>query len=112
MPKKNPLITLFAQFGPLRAALLCLAVIVIVLVPEPGTPGIYVGWAFLWTVLIPVLVPVIFMVLMLDTLMSSIFLVDKEGAERRRFKTIIFTNVLLGLGIVYYWLPYYLSLTQ
>lgn len=112
MASKSAVLKLLAQFGPLRVVLVCAAVIVIFLVPEPGTPGVYVGWAFVWTVLIPVLTPLIFMVLMLDTLMSGVLMIDKEAVERRRYKTIMVTNLLLGLGIVRYWLPYYLSLGQ
>lgn len=112
MPSKNPVVRLLAQFGPLRVLLVCVAVSATFFAPEPGTPGIYTGWDFVLTVLIPVLVPLIFMVLMLDTLMSAVFLSAKEGSERNRFKMIIVMNLLLGFGIVFYWLPYYLSLGQ
>lgn len=112
MSEKNSVIRLLAQFGPLRIALACLAVITIIFAPEPGTPGVYTGWDFVPTVLIPVLVPLIFMALMLDTLMSGVFLVGKEGVERKRFKTIMISNLLLALCVVLYWLPYYLSLGQ
>ncbi|MFQ6022255.1 MAG: hypothetical protein ACE5NW_05995 [Acidiferrobacterales bacterium] len=112
MSKKTALVKLLTQFGPLRLALACAAVVAIFSALEPGTPGVYTGWNFVPTVLIPVLVPLIFMVLMLDTLMSAVFLSGKEGVERRRFKAIMATNVVLAVGVLLAWLPYYLSLGQ
>lgn len=99
-----------ARLGVLRVALAVGAVTVMVLAPPPGTVSVYTGWAFVPTVLAPVLTPLIFMVLLLDTMMSGIFMIDKDIAGRRHYQMIIVVNLLLVVALVLRWLPYYLAL--
>lgn len=107
---RNPVTTFMARLGVLRVALLIGAVTTMVLAPPPATAGVYTGWAFVPTVLVPVLVPLILMVLLLDTMMSAIFMIDKDIAERRRYRMIIVTHLLLVLALVVRWSPYFLAL--
>jgi hypothetical protein len=104
-------VTMFiARLGVLRVALLISAVTTMILAPPPATAGVYTGWAFVPTVLVPVLAPLILMVLLLDTMMSAIFMIDKDIAERRRYRMIIVTHLLLVLALVARWSPYFLAL--
>lgn len=98
------------RLGVLRVALLVGALSTMVLAPSPATAGEYTGWAFVPTVLAPVLAPLILMVLLLDTMMSAIFMIDKEIAERRRYQMIIVIHLLFVVALVVRWLPYFLAL--
>ena len=106
----NPVTRFMAQLGVLRVALLIAAVTTMVLAPPPATAGVYTGWAFVPTVLVPVLAPLILMVLLLDTMMGAIFMIDKDIAERRHYRMIIVTHLLMVVALVVRWLPYFLSL--
>ncbi len=107
---KNPVIRFTAYFGTLRLLLLSVIVITLIFAPEPGTAAIYSGWGFVPTVLAPVLAPLAFLVLILDAMMGGIMRSGKEGTERKRYRTIIVVNLLVALGFLLYWLPYYLAL--
>ena len=53
----------------------------------------------------------IFMVLMLDALMSRVFMADTDDRLlKQRFKAIIVTHLLIAAGLVVAWLPYLLAL--
>ncbi|MFQ5936278.1 MAG: hypothetical protein ACE5LB_07720 [Acidiferrobacterales bacterium] len=106
----DPVVRFVGQLGILRLALASAAVFSLFLAPLPGTPAVYVGWDFVPTVLAPVLAPLIFLVLLLDTMMSGIFMLDKQSTERRRFQMIMVANLVLAAIVVIRWLPYYLAL--
>lgn len=98
------------RLGPMRLALLAGAVIVIVLAPAPGTKAIYHGWPLFRTVLLPVFAPLVVMLLLLDALMSRVFLSEAEGEARLRLRTAVWVNLLAALAVVVYWLPYFMAL--
>ncbi len=106
----NSVTRFMAQLGVLRVGLLCSALSTMVLAPPPATAGVYMGWAFVPTVLAPVLAPLIMLVLLLDTMMSAIFMIDKDIAERRRYRMIIATHLVCVAALVARWLPYFLAL--
>lgn len=110
--QQTPTANILMQFGPMRVVLACAALALIVLVPTPGTSPVYSGWALITTIVVPVLAPNIFMVLMLDVLMSSVFMIDKKGAERARYRRIQLTNLALAAGMVVFWVPYYKALIR
>lgn len=96
--------------GGLRLALLVCVVVALVLIPAPGTRAVYAGWSLVTTLLIPVLAPLLFMLLMLDVLMSRVFMTDAEGAARARLKFVMWVNLLAAALLVIRWLPYYAAL--
>lgn len=98
------------QLGAMRIVLALLTVAVIVLAPKAGTRAIAEGWAIVPTLLVPVFAPLIFMLLMLDALMAGIFMAEKSGPERARYRNIMRFNLVLGVLLVLYWLPYFLAL--
>jgi len=98
------------DLGGLRLALLLAVVVLSIFVPAPGTRGVLVGWPLVTTVLAPVLAPILFMLLLLDALMSRIFMSDATGAARRRFKTAMLVNLVAAAVLLLRWLPYYLAL--
>lgn len=109
---KAPAANVLTQFGSMRVVLACTALALIVFVPVPGTAPVYSGWAMIPTIIVPVLAPNIFMVLMLDVMMSSIFMIDKKGAARARYRRIQLTNLALAVGMVVFWVPYFKALIR
>lgn len=106
---RRPVGHVIQAFGVLRSLLAALVLTAIAIAPEAGTPVAYAGWAFIPTVLFAVLAPLYLMGLLLDILMSGIFMSDRKGAERRRFRAIMVTEALLALALVVRWVPYYLG---
>lgn len=106
----NPIITFAAQLGVLRVALACVALVAVVLATSPGTEAVYSGWDFVPTVLMPVFAPLILMGLLLDTMMSAIFMIEKEVDERRRYRKIMITNLSLVVLLLVRWLPFFMAL--
>ncbi len=100
----------FRELGPLRWTLLFCVLVALVLIPAPGTRAVYEGWPLVTTVLIPVIAPLLFMLLMLDVLMSRVFMTDAEGDARRRLKTAMIVNLLAAALLVIRWLPYYAAI--
>lgn len=99
-----------SQLGPMRAVLAGVALALIIFVPAPGTPPVYQGVGLIPTVLVPVLAPILFMVLMLDVLMASVFMIDKRGAARARYRMIQLFNLALAVALVLFWIPYFRAL--
>ncbi|MDP6140665.1 MAG: hypothetical protein V1245_02590 [Arenicellales bacterium] len=70
----------------------------------------YAGWAFATTVVAPALAPIFFFVVLLDMLMCGIFLASAAGAERQRFRFIIWVELVLWVILTVAWLPLILQL--
>jgi len=96
--------------GPMRVALFLAALLAVVLVPDPQIPASYQGSALFYTVLVPVLTPLIMMVLLLDALMSRVWLADAEGEAVRRYRTIVGLDLAFTLLVFLAWLPFFMSL--
>ncbi len=103
-------VNILLQLGPLRLLLLSAAVVAVAFATPPATPAVYSGWALLTTVLVPVLVPLVFLMLVFDSIMSAVFMIDKTGAARARYRTAIILNLALVLLVLIRWLPYYRAL--
>ncbi|MGD8497359.1 MAG: hypothetical protein PVG82_00535 [Chromatiales bacterium] len=107
------LLSSYAQaLGPLRLSLAALAVIAIAFMPPPRTPVDYEGWGFAYTVLMPVLAPLVFMVLMLDLLMSRVFMSSVDDGQRARYRVISVVNLVLGVAVMVRFLPFLLALSR
>ena len=98
------------QLGAMRVALGICALIVIVLAPDAGTRATAEGWAFVPTLLMPVLAPLILLLLLLDALMGAVFMTDKAGDERLRYRNVVRFNLIMAALLFLYWLPYFLAL--
>ena len=98
------------QLGAMRVVLGLCALIVIVLAPAAGTRASAEGWAFVPTLLMPVLAPLILMLLLLDALMGAVFMSDKTGDERLRYRNVVRFNLIMAALLFLYWLPYFLAL--
>lgn len=100
----------FFALGVLRLTLLLGSLIVLALIPAPGTPTLYSGWGLVTTVLAPVMAPILFMVVMFDVLMARVFLKEAKGDKREHLKTVIAIGLIVAALILLRWLPFFLSL--
>ena len=99
-----------SELGALRLTLLALALLTVLLRPEPGADAVYEGWAFVRTVLLPALAPLFFMGVMFDALMARIMMVDKLNAQRQRYRRIAWLSFIAGVLLFLFWLPYFMGL--
>jgi len=115
--KKNILM----QLHPMRLALYFCALTSIILRPGIGNELVMEGWAMVSDLLIPVLVPIFFMLLMLDAIMSRVWLSEAlevealenktKAAEVGRLRMISRTDLFLGIFMLAFWIPFYVSLS-
>ncbi|HYA38133.1 MAG TPA: hypothetical protein VEI74_07705 [Candidatus Methylomirabilis sp.] len=95
------------RLGTLRLMLALTALVMLFGAPAPGTRPDYHGWGMIPTLIVPTLAPIVFMVLLLDAMMSAVFMVDKRGAARARLKYIVFLHLLLAATLMVVWYPYF-----
>lgn len=100
---------LLEQLRPLRVVLILAAIVAILGKPEIGEPVVYSGWGVITTLLIPVLAPLIFMLLMLDALMSRVWMSEAEGEEKNRLRLVVRVDLIVGLLLLVYWLPFFFA---
>ncbi|MGW8227823.1 MAG: hypothetical protein ACWGOW_02930 [Gammaproteobacteria bacterium] len=98
------------QLRPLRAALILVAIITILAKPQAGAEIAYSGWEMVSTLLMPVFAPLIFMLLMLDALMSRVWMSEAEGDERNRLRLVMRVDLVVGLLLLVYWIPFFIAL--
>lgn len=102
----NNVSAVVSRIGPLRFMLQSLAFIFIILSQFVGTKSAYSGWEILPTLVVPALIPIIFFSMLLELLMSTVFMIDAEDAAKKaRFRTIIKIDVLLVAGLLLFWIP-------
>jgi hypothetical protein len=102
--------THFRKLGVMRWFLFAASLALILAVPAPGTRAVLHGPAVFPTVIVPALAPILFMVVLLDALMSAVFMADKTGEERTRMKLSLVLHLLLAGLMVIAWYPYFRAL--
>ncbi len=96
--------------GPLRALLYLLALLLASLAGTAGGEVAYSGWRVVPTLVVPALVPIVFFVLLLDVMMSAIFMADHQGPARRRYRHLLGLTLGVWLLLTVTWSPFFLSL--
>ena len=85
-----------------------LALVVLLLIavaPFAGSEGYQTAWDVMRGAVAPALAVIFMFVLLLDILMSLIFMADQDEAERQRYRGIIYLNALLVAGLLIAWVP-------
>lgn len=98
------------QIGPMRLLLLGIALLLIVLAPAGDAREVREGWALVTNVLVPALSPVVLMGLLLDALMSRVWMVEAEAPARVRYRRILWLNLAASGALVLAFVPYLRSL--
>lgn len=106
------LLTFISRIGVLRALLYMCALGLMLASRFTGDEVFYETWRMLPTLIVPSVAPIVFFVLLLDLLMATVFMVDGEGAVRVRFAYIIKVNLLMVLGMIVFWAPYFIALAN
>ena len=76
-----------------------------------GSSGTGISLGLLWATLIsPPLAVMMAFVVPLDMLMSRIYMADKHGAERARYRRILATEALALALLVAVWIPFFVAL--
>ena len=101
---------LIRTFGPLRIALIALVILDMLLRPVPGSEINYEGMRVVSDLLAPVLSPILFMLLLLDVMMAMIYRSDKEGKIRNQYLFIVLFELVMAIGFILYWIPYFRAL--
>jgi hypothetical protein len=101
--------------GSLGALRLCLCAVVISLVaiaPFSGGQARYEGFAFVTTVLAPAFFVMFLFIVPLDLAMTRIFMSDKTGPERTRYRRVLWVEGSLLLALVASWAPLVVKLLR
>ena len=119
-----------SELGALRVALLAAVAVLVASAPFSGGPGavdisaalvvegdlpgsraLDLTLGLVWTTLVaPPLAVMMAFVVPLDMLMTRIYMADKEGAERARYRRILTTEALAFALLVGAWTPFFAAL--
>lgn len=102
----------FRQLGVLRTALLIGSVLVMLMAPDGDTRTIYEGMGFVETVVVPTLAPLFLVGLLLDALMSRVWMSDSTPDEVARLRVIIRSELLVALVLVIAYAPFFMSIAD
>lgn len=95
------------ELGALRWALFLFTLFLIVFAPAAGAKAGASGWSVFSTIVMPALMPLTFMVLLLDALMSTVFLRGGQPPARRpRYRLSLAFNLVLVVALVIAWYPF------
>lgn len=97
---------IFKKLKPMRIVLILCALATIVFRPEPGSEVVYEGVQLIHTVIVPVMAPIFFMLLLLDSLMSTIWLTQTTGETKKNYQLNIIVNLSVVVLLLYFWIPY------
>lgn len=98
------------SFGFLRLALLTLVCIDMLARPVPGQPPDYEGVRVLTDLVAPVMSPILFMLLLLDAIMTGVYLSSMPVERKPIYRAILLTDLVLAVVFLLYWLPYFKAL--
>lgn len=102
--------TLIKSLGFLRLCLIGLAILNILLRPEPGAAVAHAGMAVIPTLIAPAAAPILLMVILFDALMSKVRASDAHDDEETRFTRIMLIELAMAIIMVIAWFPYFIAL--
>ena len=101
----------FASLDPGAMDAIDLARALIVENPALGSRDLDLSLGLVWTTLVaPPLAVMVFFVVPLDMLMTRIYMSDKHGAQRARYRRILVVEAAALLVLVAAWAPFFASL--
>lgn len=106
------MISFLQDLRPMRVLLLLAVLITMLFKPQPGTEIVYEGWPVFSTLLLPVLSPILLMLLWLDSLIAKMWSTQTEGSEQKRYKMILWINLVLSTLFILSWWPYFKALSE
>jgi hypothetical protein len=65
------------------------------------------------TLIVPAVMPIVFFGMLLELLMSTVFMFDAEDSEQKsRFNTIVKIDVIIVAGLLLFWVPVFTRLMK
>lgn len=98
-----------AELGPLRLALLALALALSLFATAPGTALDLRGWAALPTLVLPAAAPLVLFVLLFDILMTAVQRADADPQARRRWQRVLAVEAAGTALLLLTWMPYFIA---
>ena len=93
--------------GELRTMLIATAVLCLAHVPFVGDEVRSEGWGLFPDIIAPVVSMILVFGILLDMLMSRVFMLEKSVEERAKFSSIIKLEALTLLALIGLWSPYF-----
>ena len=107
----NSLACRIANFGVLRSLLIALAILAIVLAPEPQIRTVIAWPLIVPTLFAPAIAPLVLMVILFDLVMAKVMLSgEKDVKKRRHARQVMLVDAIAIAAILYAYLPFFLAL--
>lgn len=107
---KDKLVLAIKTLGALRIGLLVMVAVDMILRPEPGSPPDWHGTGVFTDLIVPVLSPILFMLLLLDAIMTAVYMSGMQGEQKVRYRYVLIADLLLAVFFIWYWIPYFKAL--
>ena len=101
-----------SYIGLLRIVLLLSSIVLLILLPKPGSEVSYSGWPLITTLIVPVLTPLMFLVWLLDALMAGVLMSGEGGVRRTRYRRIMLADLAIAATMAAFIIPFLLALTR
>ena len=100
--------TLLKTMGPLRISLYILVLCSFIFTPSnvDHVTTVYATIAYFMMIF----AVIFFMLLMLDAIVSKIFMTEKQGDELKYYRILVWWDIALGIAMLIKWIPFYLNL--
>jgi len=99
----------FNSIGELRSFMLFVTLSSIGLTFFTDTRIRMEGWGLLPDVLAPVVSFILLFILLLDMLMSRVFMVEADDTKRQKFSNIFWLELFQVIALITFWTPYLVS---
>ena len=101
---------LIQTFGFLRLSLLAFVFIDMLARPKPGTTPDYESSHAMIQMMMAALAPILFMLLLLDAIMTLVYMSSMPAERKPTYRLILFSNLVLAIIFFIYWFPYFKAL--
>ncbi len=99
----------FKEIGELRVMLLVMTLLSLSAIPFTDTNVRMEGWGLLPDVLVPVISFILVFIILLDMLMSRVFMIEADAAKKNKFKKIFLLEAILIVSLLLLWSPYFIT---
>jgi len=99
----------FDEIGALRVLMLVTTLLSLSAIPFTDTEVRMEGLGLLPDVLVPVVSFILLFILLLDMLMSRVFMIEADDAKRKKFNRIFILELLQVVLLISLWSPYYIA---
>jgi uncharacterized membrane protein len=101
---------LIRTFGVLRLSLVGMVLLDMSLRPIPGTSPDYESTRAVIGMVASAMAPILFMLLLLDGIMTLIYMSSMPLERKRKYRLVLLANLLLAVILLVHWLPYFRAL--